>query len=58
MDSAANVTLYQSDYEIIKKIAEENHVSLAQVVSDLIKTVQQRQAGPQVVFQQMNGVNL
>lgn len=54
MESAANVRLYQSDYDKIKKIADKNHISLAEVISSIISNYEQMLAGPQVVMRQMN----
>lgn len=55
MDSGASVMLYQPDYEKLKKMADENHISLAEVISQLITAYEQVTAGPQVVHMNFGG---
>lgn len=56
MDNTQNVRLYQPDYEKLKGIADQNNVSMAEVISKLIAEYERlmSQPQPQVVFQQMN----
>ena len=42
------VRLYQSDYEKLKKIADENQISLAAVISNIISNYERMTAGPQM----------
>ena len=56
MDGVQNVRLYQDDYDKLNKIAKDNGVSMAVVISQLITEYERlmSQPQPQVIFQQMH----
>ena len=49
--ASQNVRLYQPDYEKIKKVADENQISLAEVISQIISNYEKMLQGPQIIHE-------
>lgn len=54
-DTPQIVRLYQPDYDKLKKVSEDNNISIAEAVNYILSEYERlmSQPQPQVVFQQM-----
>ena len=54
MGSSANIRLYQPDYEKLKKVAEDNQISIAEAVNKILTNYEKMLQGPQTMQYTVN----